>query len=202
MTQNQKNHSVIITRADEVLDTLSRQPVAAVLSIEHPGVEKGGHGAAPRIDEHNFTLPQLILTFWDSEQPVSQGPDKEQIKQGLDFAAKHIGQGTVLIHCNAGKARSAALALGVMAQACPDESEKDLIDRLLEIRPIAAPNILVMEMVDELTNRNGKLLQAVKDHPVLSANRKAAEERRLAYLQKNPDLLKKLNPEKFPQPKG
>jgi hypothetical protein len=82
----------------------------------------------------------------------------------------------------------------------PHADEKELIDDLLAIRPIAAPNIIVVEMVDQLTGRNGKLLKAVEDHPVLTAQRTATEERRQNMLKNNPEMLKKLHPEKFFKP--
>lgn len=186
---------LIITRFDEVEATILKQPVVAVLSIEHPEVEASDTGYAPRVT----AVPQKILCFWDSETPVANGPDIGQVKAGLDFVLDHIARGPVIIHCHAGKARSAALALGVLSQVHPDWDENKLIDELLRIRPIAAPNIVVIEMVDQLTGRNGKLLDAVKNHPVLSAQRAKAESGRQYWIEKNPDVARKMFPEKFPK---
>lgn len=193
---------IIVTRADELLATLGETPVAAVLSIEHPEVEKGQRGSAPRLSDHGQGhIPQLVLAFWDSEQVVHNGPDPEQVAEGLAFVLEHLKSGTVLVHCHAGKSRSVALVLGVLAQMHPEEDEESLICRLLEIRPIAAPNILMVGMVDTISGREGRLLQAVLDHPVLTAQRGQAESNRQKMLQDRPELLKKLYPEKFPDPK-
>ena len=186
---------LIITRADEVQDTLRQRPVVAVLSIEHPGCVAGGKGAAPRLDG----VPQKILCFWDSEEKVAGGPNAAQIKQGIAFVMEHLEHGDVLIHCHAGKARSTAIALGVLALQYPEKDETTLLNMLFDIRPVAAPNILIVSMVDELAGRDGRLIKVVLAHPVISAQRRQAEESRQAQLRKNPELAKKFHPEKFPK---
>jgi predicted protein tyrosine phosphatase len=187
---------IIITRADEVLQVIPAQPVVAVLSIEHPGSVAGERGAAPRLQG----VPQLILCFWDSEQKVNNGPDISQVQAGMDFVLAHLEKGDVLIHCHAGKSRSVAIALGVLALQFPDDDENTLLEKLLEIRPIAAPNIIIVEMVDSLTGRGGKLLSAVLNHPQISEQRKQTEENRQRLLKDRPDLARKIHPEKFPKP--
>ena len=187
---------IIITRADEVLKTLPGKDIAAIVSVEHPGVAAGERGAAPRLDD----VPQLILTFWDAEQKVTNGPDTEQVEQGIRFALEHLEKGDVLIHCHAGKSRSVAIALGVLALRHPDTKEEDLLEMLLEIRPIAAPNILIVEMVDDIAGRGGKLLAAVLAHPRITEQREQTEANRQALLKDRHDLFKKMNPEKFFKP--
>lgn len=191
---------IIITRADEVKAIIQSRTVAAVLSIEHPGVQQGQKGYAPRLED----TEQLILCFWDSEQTVANGPDRAQVEAGLNFVMEQLQKGDVIIHCHAGKSRSTALALGALALQNPDMNEEALVELLLEIRPQAAPNIIVVELVDELTGRGGKLVEAVLNHPTLSAQRATAEENRQWLLRENPEILKKLHPEKFvnnPPPK-
>lgn len=184
---------LIITRADEVLKTLQEQAVVAVLSIEHPGAKTGG---APRLED----VPQKILCFWDVEQKVANGPDIAQVEAGLAFVMAHLSNGDVLIHCHAGKSRSVAIALGALALQYPADDENALLEKLLEIRPKAAPNILIVEMVDVLTGREGKLLAAVLAHPQITARREEAEANRQSLLKENPEIMKKLYPEKFPGP--
>jgi predicted protein tyrosine phosphatase len=188
---------IIISRASEVLKKVEEQKIAAVLSIEHPGAALDKGGSAPRLAENGHPeIPQKILVFWDSEQKVNGGPDISQVKEGLEFVMEHIGDGPVIIHCHAGKARSTALALGVLSLLHPDTDEKELLDMLLALRPQAAPNILVVEMVDKLTGRNGKLLQATLDHPVIAAQRAQAEQNRQDILQERPEFYERMYPEK------
>lgn len=187
---------IIVCAADEVLNILEEKKIVAVLSIEHPDVVETNPGYAPRLSD----VTQKILCFWDSEQAVHRGPDIEQIEKGIMFALTHLDAGDVIIHCKAGKSRSTALALGVLALQNPNKNEATLIGELLALRPVAAPNIIVIEMVDALAGRGGNLLQAVLDHPVLTQQREAAEKLRQAAIAKNPKLAKKLFPEKFPKP--
>ena len=195
---------IIICRANEVLKRLTQQeeagaPVSAVLSIEHPGAALDKNGSAPRLAAHGHAdIAQKILVFWDSEQPVKDGPDLKQVKEGLEFILEHAATGPVIIHCHAGKARSTAMALGAMALLHPEKPENELIDMLLAIRPQAAPNIIVMEMVDQLAGRGGKLLQAVLDHPEISARRAQAESNRRDMMRERPEWFARMHPEKAP----
>jgi predicted protein tyrosine phosphatase len=189
--------TITICRADELVDKVAALKPAAVLSIEHPGVIEGGPGYTPRLKDGT---PQMILTFWDSETPVKQGPDRAQIKQGLEFVLKHIQEGDVIIHCHSGKARSTALALGVLAALHPEETEEELINTLLAIRPTAAPNIIVVGIVDELTGRHGKLLQAVKDNAQMTAARDEAEGNRAAWRARHPEKFPPAGTQRPPQP--
>ena len=187
---------ILVTRFDEVIKTIASHPVVAVLSIEHPDVAEGMSGYAPRLTDD--IIAQKILTFWDAEITVNRGPDMAQVEEGLLFALEHATKGDVIIHCKAGRSRSTALALGVLSALHPHESEGLLIDRLLAIRKEAAPNIIVVDFVDKLTGRGGKLLQAVKDHAGLTAARALAEKDRQRAFDRDPELAYKLFPEKFP----
>jgi len=182
--------NITICRADELLDKVAELKPAAVLSIEHPGVKPGESSYSARLSDGT---PQMVLTFWDSEQPVPDGPDIDQVARGMAFVMDHITKGgDVIIHCHAGKARSVAIALGVLSQLYPREDEVALVKRLLAIRPIAAPNIIIVGMVDELTGRGGKLLKAVLDNEQITIARGWAEVGRAEYRERNP--------EKFPPP--
>ncbi|MDE2337244.1 MAG: hypothetical protein KGL10_08020 [Alphaproteobacteria bacterium] len=178
--------SIVICRADEAAARAKGENVAAVLSIEHPGVKPGERGAAPRLDGP----PQMVLTFWDSEEDVEDAPDAKQVARGMGFVLRHLARGDVIIHCNAGKARSAALALGVLALLHPQKSAEELVAQLLDIRPQAAPNIRVVGIADALAQRGGKLTQAVLADGKIAAARAAAEEGRKNW--------RRLHPEKFP----
>lgn len=189
--------TITICRADEVVEKVKALHPGAVLSIEHPGVKPGEKGYAPRLMDgtpHSATAdtPQMILTFWDTEDKrVPQGPDREQVKRGLEFILPHVAAGeNVIIHCQAGISRSTAMALGVLSTLNPQDDEKTLIKKLLALRPQAAPNIIVVGLVDELTGRHGKLLKAVLDNPQFTAARAMVNLGRLAWRQ--------AHPEKFP----
>lgn len=188
--------NIIICRADELSEKHAAEKPVAILTIEHPGIMPGDCGYAPRFPE----TAQKILSFWDSEVPVAQGPEMKLVEEGISFVMEHIARGPVIIHCHAGKARSCGIALGVLALLHPDEDETKIIDRLITIRPQAAPNIIVVELADKIAGRGGKLLQAVKDHPLLTEQRTAAEKGRQEWMRRDPETAHRLFPEKFPKP--
>ena len=67
----------------------------------------------------------------------------------------------LLIHCHAGISRSTAAMTMILAQAFPHEDENVIVDRLVQIRPQAWPNSLMIGFADELLGRNGRLTAAV-----------------------------------------
>lgn len=165
-------------------------PVSAVLSFEHPGATTG-RGKAPRL--HDPQIDQSILTFWDIEDADAQdGPSLDIVKQSLSFLDKHRKDLTI-VHCNAGKSRSVAIALAFLTK---DHDIATAINIIKDMRPVAAPNIAVIQIADSYLGLGGALLDAVKKDPLFSENREAAEKSRARYLEKNPDLAQKLYPEK------
>lgn len=185
----QKAPQLTICRADELLDKVAKLKPAVVLSIEHPGATPDQSNYSPRLTDGT---PQMIMQFFDYPfENGPGGPDIEQVEQGLAFVMERITKGPAVIHCTVGRSRSVAMALGVLSALYPRESEKALIKKLIEIRPIAAPNILVVEMVDKLTGRNGKLLQAVLDDKKLTAAREAAAIEREKWIKKYEEAQKK-----------
>lgn len=171
--------NIIITRADEVEKTLAKRPdIIAVVSIDHAGIKPGELGYAPRISKPE----QRIFTFWDTEKRGEDEPPMGIVAETLMFAIQSVKKGPTLIHCSAGKSRSAAIALGVLAALQPEKNEMALLDELLEIRPIAGPNILVVETIDRLLNRGGRLVAATYAHPKISENRARIDEGRQAWI--------------------
>jgi predicted protein tyrosine phosphatase len=186
---------IVICAAREMLDTLRSSGASAVLSIEHPLAVPGEEGYAPRVHDlaHRgrfLHVPQKILAFWDYEintsdgHPIPNTPDIVQVGEGMLFAARHAKTGGVLIHCAAGKSRSTGVALGALALLHPEKDEKALVTELLRLRPIAAPNILVVEHADIVANRNGRLVDAVLAHPGIERAREKAEISRQRWLSK------------------
>jgi predicted protein tyrosine phosphatase len=176
--------NIIICRADEVRGILEKSPaVVAVLSIEHPGVEPGASGHAPRLD----SVPQKILTFWDSEILVQGGPDEAQVAAGMDFIVENLRHGDVIVHCHAGKSRSCGVALGALAVLYPEDTAEALVDRLLVTRPIAAPNIIVVALADHIADCGGTLLRAVEENRIIAAQRAEAEKNRARWRERNPE---------------
>jgi predicted protein tyrosine phosphatase len=60
-----------------------------------------------------------------------------------------------------GVSRSTAAMAMLMVQANPKESEERVFRRLLELRPQAWPNSLMVEFADDQLSRRGRLITAL-----------------------------------------
>lgn len=177
---------ILVCAAHEAPDVLRASRASALLSIESPHTARGEYGYAPRIHDPAFRgrflhVPQKILTFWDYEidshggHPIPNTPNAGLVAEGMLYAARHAKTGGVLIHCAAGISRSTGIALGALALLHPEKKESELVADLLRIRPIASPNILVVEHADAIAGRNGRLVEAVLSHPGIENAREKAD---------------------------
>ena len=114
-----------------------------------------------------------VLRFRDIEDAnLPAAPARHHVRAGLRFARRHRGR-RLLIHCHAGVSRSTALAFAILIDrhdAVGDEHR--LLERILELRPQACPNRLVVRHADALLGCAGRMIQAVEDHPVIQATRR------------------------------
>lgn len=142
----------------------------AVLSVEDASRDPEDHRAFAFPVGHALAvagrLPaHLRLAFDDVDRPYDGyvAPTRGQIERALEFARRH-GAGRLLVHCHAGQCRSAGLALGMIAERLGAGLEKAAVAHLLRIRPIAAPNLMVLDLVDGLLGRGGRLKAAWMAH--------------------------------------
>ena len=132
-------------RAHDIED----RPFGLVISIE--GLGEGNEGKAPRLEKEvgaQWTDRQLILVCSDIESgPAAPGP--ELVRRALEQFEKyrHVGDlMRVLLHCRRGKSRSAALGLVLLRHYRGPGTERECLEELLRIRPLAAPNSLSFDM--------------------------------------------------------
>jgi predicted protein tyrosine phosphatase len=137
--------------------------VLSILDPDHPDPEAFG-----AYDPHHRT----ILRFHDIINPLPGMilPAPRDVEAILRFGDEVTGggaeptEGHLLVHCHMGVSRSTAAMLTLMAQANPNESEDRLFERLVEIRPQAWPNSLMIDFADELLSRNGRFTEALRRH--------------------------------------
>jgi predicted protein tyrosine phosphatase len=115
---------------------------------------------------------RTVLRFHDVIDPAPDRilPQRTHVEDILRFGAALAGpgaepmQGHLLIHCHAGVSRSTAAMATLLAQARPDEDEDRLFLRLVQIRPQAWPNSVMIGLADALLERQGRLLAALTRH--------------------------------------
>lgn len=70
----------------------------------------------------------------------------------------------LLVHCHMGISRSTAAMATLLAQAHPNADEDDIFSRIVEIRPQAWPNSLMIGFADALLERRGRFTAALARH--------------------------------------
>ena len=78
------------------------------------------------------------------------------IKSILEFTGTFADDDNILIHCHAGLCRSTAVAILALVQhgATPEEA----INKVIEIRPKAWPNALIIRLGDVALEMDGQLI--------------------------------------------
>ena len=125
-------------------------------------IEDGGIKNPFRVKD-DYTQ-QIVMCFDDISFPYDEYilPQKKHIIRALEFADK-IGDGSLLIHCNAGVSRSSSIALAILAKKHKEGFEINAVKELVKINPYCRPNKLMTELTDEILDRNGKLITAVQN---------------------------------------
>jgi predicted protein tyrosine phosphatase len=142
----------------------------AVVSIEDATRDADDGRAFTFPEDHVLTregrLPaHLRLIFDDVDEPFEGyvAPDASQVREAPAFARQHAAR-RLLVHCHSGQCRSAAVALGIIAERLGVGREDEAAATLLRIRAIAAPNLVVLDLIDAELGRNGALRRAWMAH--------------------------------------
>jgi predicted protein tyrosine phosphatase len=109
---------------------------------------------------------RLVLRFHDIINPARCmiAPKRGHIELLLAFGRRlPRDAGTkLLVHCHGGVSRSTAAAAGLLLQAHPDVDEDDLLHHIASIRPQAWPNSRMIAFADEILQRDGRLVDALR----------------------------------------
>ncbi|HEX5244549.1 MAG TPA: hypothetical protein VFW23_14900 [Tepidisphaeraceae bacterium] len=90
-------------------------------------------------------------------------PRLEDAKAIIDFSLRmKEAKGFILCQCQAGVSRSSAAALLCLAAWTEAGQEEYCVKRLLEIRPCAAPLRSLVAHGDQLLEREGRLISAMR----------------------------------------
>lgn len=105
---------------------------------------------------------RLRLIFADQ----IEGPDcptEDHIRDIIGLAESlRTSAGKVLVHCEAGVSRSSAAALIMYACWFGKGKEQEALECVVQQRPIARPNQLMVSIADKLMGRGGRLVEAVQ----------------------------------------
>jgi predicted protein tyrosine phosphatase len=160
-----------------------KREFSAVITIEDPDKNYG-------IRFHSQPHPEhLILKFVDLDTPLPEPYGllsknrlavKEDIERAILFAK---GKARLLIHCEAGVGRSAAVCFVVLCDRHGVDREEQALRDLLIIQPYASPNMHIIALGDQILMRNGKMIEVIaKWYSSMPNNLKRRELNRKAYL--------------------
>lgn len=146
----------------EELSDFAAAGVTHVLSILDPGrAEPESFGA---YGEHQ----RLELRFHDviEETAGQRAPSEIDVARilafGRDLVDEPDGVGHLLVHCHAGISRSTAALTMILAQANPSRPAAQAMAAVADIRAKAWPNLRMIEIADEMLERRGELVAAVR----------------------------------------
>lgn len=104
---------------------------------------------------------QAVFQFDDTDRigGRSSAPEVAQIKRILEIGRQFRGK-RLMVHCFQGQSRSAGAALAILADRLGAGREKDAVDELLKICPMAVCNRVVLQHADQLLSRDGAIMGA------------------------------------------
>lgn len=175
-----------------------RTAIGSVLSLENPGYAKATvrypdedallkRGYAPRLEAPE--VRQLIIAVEDSHSPRSQQhATLSTIHTIAAFAIAHIAERPhtkFAVQCAQGISRSTATSLAIeiaFHQAsrtiCDPEA---MVKRLLQRRPKAAPDDVIVACADTAFNLGGTLIRAVDSNGQIAENRNRHRQKLYGY---------------------
>lgn len=138
---------------EKVPGMIHRHGISHVLSLLR-GRERNDLVLPPDFDRNNWL-------FLDMDDVINQdadfAPQREQVKQILDWGRSLPRDARVLVHCRAGVSRSTSAALALMVQDIGVHRIDHAIEWLVDHRPIACPNPVISKYADQLLGAGGEL---------------------------------------------
>lgn len=110
--------------------------------------------------ERHLLLNMNDITFSGTGDLIA--PQEAHVRQIIDFAQSWQRETPLLIHCWMGVSRSPAAAIIVALSLNPEEEDAALAARLRLIAPHATPNARLIEIGDQMLNRRGRLVDAIR----------------------------------------
>jgi predicted protein tyrosine phosphatase len=140
-----------ITGLQDALDLLDMGwPTKTVTVIQR------GANVYPRDDTH------IVVAMSDVGDPKMSpdAPHPRHLRSILAHTANLTDQDMLLVNCWAGQSRSTAAALAILIQhGC---TPQEALDRVVDERPVALPNVLFVKHIDKYFGLKGELNKIVK----------------------------------------
>jgi len=146
------------------IDKFSGQGVTHILSLEDP--------PTPKETPSWFSGVHQQLHFHDIEN-LQQAAELKRTAPTTAHVASILKLGTeclgisqlrpthLLVHCQAGTSRSTAASFALLSQIFGAGCATEAINHIVQLRPRAFPNFLIVKYADQLLGRGGELVMAL-----------------------------------------
>jgi len=148
---------IVVTPLSAVADVILRhQPshVVSLLSPEHMIETPAGFPAGRHL--------RLGINDVVDAAAGNDPPQRSHVKALLDFSRTWSGIDPMLVHCWAGVSRSMAATFTILCDRLGPGSEVRAARAIRERAPHAYPNALLVQYADELLDRRGAMIAAIK----------------------------------------
>lgn len=131
--------------------------------------------------------PHMTLRFndIDFDDGTELSVTSQHLESALNFYMDLIllkeDDHRLLIHCHAGRCRSPAIALLLIAWKMGAGRENEAVERIIKLVPKAAVNLQILRLADDLLNRNGNLIRAWQPQEAREDIRRVRELKKYAY---------------------
>ena len=148
-------HVCSLSRLNETVEQSgARYVISAINPWSIPQTPTGVHDDNHlRIAINDITVPHGELVH----------PESHHIKTLIGFADKWAKDGPLVIHCLAGISRSSASAFIVACALNQNAPETNIADTLRAASKTAQPNLLMVQLADELLERDGRMIAAIEN---------------------------------------
>lgn len=161
--------SLWICGVTDVIDYVEKHNIKKIISCltDYEIVERMYHlqERLNEIDKNYWSNPTnwLKLEIHDTSNEAGyKAPNMQEVVKGITFGAEAIRSGTpLLVHCQFGLSRSPAMAIGCLLKA--GRNIDQAYAEVLAVRPTIDPNELIIKLLDEHFDLQGKLIEYNKE---------------------------------------
>ncbi len=152
----------IVICGKEEIDAHAQSGVTHILSIENPQTPKTT--PAWFKGEHRQLLFNDIESTEEARILNLVAPRKLHLQEILNYGREislmpYGSTRGMLVHCHAGICRSTAASYAMVAQYLGKGKAREALDIVMQARPTALPNRLMVKFADELLGFDGELFQ-------------------------------------------
>jgi predicted protein tyrosine phosphatase len=156
--RGQRHAAIHVCSLERVPQTVARQKASHLITLLHndklittpPTIPRDNH---LRLSLHDISAPQ----------PGMVHPGTDHVKRILAFVRQWDRSTPMVVHCLAGISRSTATAFITACALNPHAPEAPIAQRIRALSPTASPNLLLVELADDLLGRQGRMIEAIED---------------------------------------